>query len=374
MNFDLDQEQELLSSTAASFVKRASPPGRLRKLRDDPLGYSPDLWRQMAEMGWLGMPFLESAGGLGRSFVDVSLVLEHLGASLVPEPFVPSVILAGLAIARAGGPAQWQQFLGPLIEGRTTLALAHDERDSRFSANQISTRAERDGDGWRLTGQKVFVLNGHAADLLVVSARSSVGLSLFAVDRGAQGLKVTPLSTIDGRRAALIDLEGVRVGAERLLGQEGSALPVLEAVLDLGAAAACAEGVGVARTMLQMTLDHLKTREQFNVKIGSFQALQHRAVDMFIETELARSITIAACIKADDKDPAERRAATSAAKAQLAVSGRFVAYQAIQLHGGIGITDEHDIGLYFKRMQALNTLFGDEDFHNAQFAALAPPP
>ena len=374
MNFDLDQEQELLSSTAASFVKRASPPGRLRKLRDDPLGYSPDLWRQMAEMGWLGMPFLESAGGLGRSFVDVSLVLEHLGASLVPEPFVPSVILAGLAIARAGGPAQWQQFLGPLIEGRTTLALAHDERDSRFSANQISTRAERDGDGWRLTGQKVFVLNGHAADLLVVSARSSVGLSLFAVDRGAQGLKVTPLSTIDGRRAALIDLEGVRVGAERLLGQEGSALPVLEAVLDLGAAAACAEGVGVARTMLQMTLDHLKTREQFHVKIGSFQALQHRAVDMFIETELARSITIAACIKADDKDPAERRAATSAAKAQLAVSGRFVAYQAIQLHGGIGITDEHDIGLYFKRMQALNTLFGDEDFHNAQFAALAPPP
>src|SRR6185436_20179475 len=146
-------------------------------------------------------------------------VLEHLGASLVPEPFVPSVILAGSAIARAGGPAQWQQFLGPLIEGRTTLALAHDERDSRFSANQISTRAERDGDGWRLTGQKVFVLNGHAADLLVVSARSAVGISLFAVDRGAQGLKVTPLSTIDGRRAALIDLEGVRVGAERLLGQ-----------------------------------------------------------------------------------------------------------------------------------------------------------
>src|SRR6185295_9602247 len=145
-------------------------------------------------------------------------------------------------------------------------------------------------------------------------------------------------------------------------------------VMDVAAAAACAEGVGVARTMLQMTLDHLKTREQFGVKIGSFQALQHRAVDMFIETELARSITIAACIKADDKDPTERRSATSAAKAQLTMSGRFVAYQAIQLHCGIGITEEHDIGLYFKRMQALNTLFGDEDFHNAQFAALAPPP
>jgi len=374
MNFDLDQEQELLSSTAAAFVKRASPPGRLRKLHGDPLGYSPDLWRQMAEMGWLGMPFPESAGGLGRSFVDVSLVLDHLGASLVPEPFVPSVVLAGTAIARAGGPAQWQQFLGPLIEGRTTLALAHDERGSRFGTAQISTRAERDGDGWRLHGEKVFVLNGHAADLLVVSARSAAGLSLFAVDRGAQGLRTTPVNTIDGRRAALIGLDGVRVGPERLLGRDGGALPVIDEVMDVAAAAACAEGVGVARTMLQMTLDHLKTREQFGVKIGSFQALQHRALDMFIEAELARSITIAACIKADDKDPAERRAATSAAKAQLAVSGRCVAYQAIQLHGGIGITEEHDIGLYFKRMQALNTLFGDEDFHNAQFAALAPPP
>lgn len=374
MNFDLDQEQELLSNTAAAFVKRASPPGRIRKLRDDPLGYSPDLWKQMAEMGWLGMPFPESAGGLGRPFVDVSLVLEHLGASLVPEPFVPSVLLAGLAIARAGGPAQWEQFLGPMIEGRTTLALAHDERDSRFSTTQLSTRAERDGDGWRLTGQKVFVLNGHAADLLVVSARSAAGISLFAVDRASPGVQVTPVSTIDSRRAALIVLDGVRVTSERLLGLEGGALPVLDAVMDVAAAAACAEGVGVARTMLQMTLDHLKTREQFNAKIGSFQVLQHRAVDMFIEMELARSITIAACIKADDKDPAERRAATSAAKAQLAVSGRFVAYQALQLHGGIGITEEHDIGLYFKRMQALNTLFGDEDFHNAQFAALAPGP
>ncbi|HEY8206282.1 MAG TPA: acyl-CoA dehydrogenase family protein [Myxococcaceae bacterium] len=374
MNFDLDQDQELLSSTAASFVKRASPPSRVRKLREDPLGYSPDLWRQMAEMGWLGMLFPESAGGLGRSFVDVSLVLEHLGASLVPEPFVPSVILGGLAIARAGSAEQHQKWLAPLIEGRTTLALAHDERDSRFSTSRISTRAERDGDGYRLHGEKVFVLNGHAADSVVVSALAPAGLSLFVVDRGAPGLKATPVSTIDGRRAALLALDGVRIGADRRLGAEGQALPVLDEVMDVAAAAACAEGVGVARAMLQMTLEHLKTREQFNTKIGSFQVLQHRAVDMFIETELARSITIAACIKADDKDPVERRAATSAAKAQLAISGRFVAYQAIQLHGGIGITDEHDIGLYFKRMQALNTLFGDEDHHVAQFAALSPAP
>ena len=373
MNFDLDQEQELLSSTAAAFVKRSSPPSRVRKLRDDPLGWSPDLWKQMAEMGWLGMPFPETTGGLGRPFVDVSLVLEHLGASLVPEPFIPSVVLAGTAIARAGGPAQWAQFLGPMIEGRTTLALAHDERENRYRLRQISTRAEPDGGaGWRLYGQKVFVLNGHAADLIVVTARSATGISLFAVDRGAPGLKVKPVRTIDGRRAAQLELDGVAVGAERLLGKEGGALPVLEDVMDLACAATCAEGVGVARTMLQMTLDHLKTREQFGVKIGSFQVLQHRAVDMFIEVELARSITLAACIKADDKDAGERRTAAHAAKAQLGVSGRFVAQQAIQLHGGIGITDEHDIGLYFKRMQALNTLFGDEDFHNAQFAALAP--
>jgi alkylation response protein AidB-like acyl-CoA dehydrogenase len=263
-----------------------------------------------------------------------------------------------------------------LSTGETTLALATAERDSRFDPLRVSTRAEKKGASYRLNGQKVFVLNGHAADAIVVSARSSggeadrAGISAFVLDRGMPGLSVRSIKTMDGHHAANLSFENVEVPADRLLGAEGGAAEALEKALDRGAAAACAEGAGIMQTVLAMTRDYLCTREQFGVKIGTFQALQHRCVDMFIETELAKSMSILASIKADEPDEVDRKTAISAAKVQLAVSGRYVTAQAIQLLGGIGVTDEHDVGLYFKRMHILNTLFGDEEYHLARFAAL----
>lgn len=220
------------------------------------------------------------------------------------------------------------------------------------------------------------MLNGHAADALLVSARTSggeadrEGVSLFVVDPKQAGVAVRPIKTMDGHHAAMIGLPGVELDCSSLLGPEGEAAGLLDDLMELGAAAACAEGAGLLSTVLAMTVDYLKTREQFGVKIGSFQALQHRAVDMLIETELAKSTAILASIKVDSPDEVERKSAVSAAKVQLAVSGRFVTQQAIQLHGGIGVTDEHDVGLYFKRMHVLSTLFGDEEHHVARFAAL----
>lgn len=375
MNFDLTPEQKLLESTAASFVKKESPLVRLRALREDATGWSKDTWRKMAELGWLGLPFPESAGGFDGSFVDVAIILEQIGTMLVPEPYVASVLCAGTAVARLGNAEQIERILAPLINGDTSLAFAHAERGNRFDTTWVETTATRDGDDYVLKGEKVFVVNGHAADVIIVSARTSgnvdeaKGISLFAVPRDVVLSSLKTANTLDGQKAAMISLNGVRVSASDRLGDEGEAAAVVDEVLDIGAAAACAEGLGVMRTALAMTVDYLKTREQFGVKIGMFQALQHRTVDMFIRTELARGTSILANLSLTNPDPVERRQAVSAAKVELALCGRFVTQQAIQLHGGIGITDEHDIGLYFKRMHALNTLFGDEEFHLGRFAS-----
>ncbi len=376
MNFDLSQDQKLLVDTAAAFARKESPVTRLRAMRQDAVGYSKAMWKQMGELGWLGILLPESLGGFGGTFVDAALVLEKLGTTLVPEPYIASVVLAGSAILGAGSAAQHKRWLEPLMAGDATLALAYAEREGRFDPLRIATRAQKTGNVYRLRGEKVFVLNGHAADSIVVSARTSGesvdrgGVSAFVVDAGARGLTTRPIKTMDGHHAAILTFEDVEVEVDRLLGGEGKAAPALEKALDLGAAAACAEGVGIMQTVLAMTRDYLCTREQFGVKIGTFQALQHRCVDMFIETELARSASMMASIKADDPDETERKSAISAAKVQLAVSGRFVTQQSIQLHGGIGVTDEHDVGLYFKRMHVLSTLFGDEEHHLARFASL----
>lgn len=370
MNFDLTDDQRMLRDTAANFAKKESPVERFRKLRGDAVGFSPKVWKQMGELGWLSVPFSDEVGGFGGDMVDVSLILGELGRTLVPEPYIPSVVLGGMAIARAGSAEQQRRWLEPLIAGDTTLALAYAEAPSRYDVRAPATRAERSGAGWVLRGDKAWVLNGHHADHLVVSAATGDGVGLFVVDKGMQGVTVTPVATMDGQRAAMVKLDGVELGGDRLLGASGAG-ELLADVVDLGAVAACAEGVGIMQTCLAMTVDYLKTREQFGVKIGSFQALQHRAVDMFVEVEVTRSLAIEAAIRAsDDSDADERRAAISAAKAQLSVGGKFVVHEAIQLHGGIAITEEHDIGLYFKRMHVLNALFGDEIFHVQRFGNL----
>lgn len=375
MHFSLSADQQLLKDSVASFVKRQSPITRARELRRDPLGYSRDTWATLGELGWLGLAFSEAHGGLGGSFVDLSIVLEELGAALVPEPLISSIVLAGHVVAELGTEAQRAEHLAPVVAGARTLALAHTERDGRYDPLWVSTTAARRGDSYALDGEKIFVLGGHDADDLVVVARTSgapgelEGLTAFLAPRGAPGVTVSPLGTIDGRRAAHVTLRGASLPASARLGDEGAAGPVLSQALDRAAAAACAEGVGLTRAVLEMTTAYLCTREQFGVKIGSFQALQHRAVDMFIETELVKSASIRAAIALDAGDPVEAAWAVSLAKAQLGVGGKYVVQQAIQLHGGVGITDEHDVGLYFKRMHALMSSFGDEAHHVARVAS-----
>lgn len=376
MDFQLTDDQKLIQETAQTFVKNESPVERMRRLREDERGWDPAVWKHMGELGWLGLPFPEALGGFGGSMVDVGLLLEPFGTTLVPEPYLPSVILGGMAVLHAGDGTQHSTYLEPMIAGDRSLALAYAERTSRYSPTTVTTRADADGDGYRLTGEKVFVLNGHAAEHLVVSARTAGraddrdGIGLFVLDRGTDGVRVQSIRTMDGGRAALVTLEAARVERAAVLGDPAGAAPVLERVLDLAAAATCAEGLGILTAVQAMTVDYLKTRKQFEVPIGLFQALQHRAVDMFVQVELCRGTAILATAKADDDDPVERARAVSIGKAQLAQGGFFVVAQGTQLHGGIGVTDEHDISLYFKRLRSLNALFGDEQYHLERFASL----
>lgn len=369
MDFDFNEDQQMLAQTVADFAQKESPVERFRKLRDDDIGWEPKVWANMGELGWLSVPFPESLGGFGGTFVDAAVVLEQFGKALIPEPYLESVILGGLAVLRAGSEDQQQKYLAPMIGGEASLALAYAERESRHDPAAVATEAKKDGGGYALTGEKVWVLNGHAADTFVVSAKAPGGVTLFAVPKDASGLTVTPVKTIDGKKAAFLKLDGVKIGEDARLGDEGAGAAVLDRVMDYGAAGAVAEAVGLAQTMLSMTVEYLGDREQFGVKIGSFQALQHRAVDMFMEVELLRSISLEAMSKADDDDDTARRRAVSAAKYQLATGGIWVAQQSLQLFGGIGVTDEHDVGLYFKRMYALNALFGDEEHHVRRFAS-----
>lgn len=368
MDFELDPDQQMLAKTVADFAKNESPVARFRALRDDDIGYDPAAWQKMGELGWLGIPFSESVGGFGGGFVECAIVLENLATTLVPEPYLASVVLGGMTLARAGNAAQHDAFLTPMIEGETSLALAYSEAQSRYDVGSVETTATPDGAGYRISGEKVWVLNGHHADQLIVSAKAPGGVTLFVVPRDAAGVTVRVAKTIDGKKAGFIRFERVAVAEDARLGEEGAGTAVLDRTMDFAAAASVAEAVGIASTMLQMTVDYLGTREQFGVKIGSFQALRHRAVDMYAETELLRSISMAAMVRADEDDASARRGDISAAKYQLATGGIWVAQQSLQLHGGIGVTDEHDIGLFFKRMYALNALFGDQEHHVARFA------
>lgn len=372
MDFSLTQDQKMIQETAATFVKKDSPVERVRRLREDEIGWDRAMWRQMGELGWLGLPLPEAVGGFGGTMIDAAILLEQFGTTLVPEPYVPSVVLGGMAVRHAGSEAQRAELLGPMIEGETSLALAWAERQGRYDVGDVATRAEKRGGGYALSGEKVWVLNGHAADHLIVSARTSgdrrdrAGVSLFAVPAGAKGVERKSVPTMDGGRAAVVRFDGAEA---QLLGEEGAAYDVLELVLDQGGAAACAEGLGVVTRVLWMTVEYLKTRKQFGVPIGVFQALQHRAVDMFVQVELCKGTSILASARIDG--PAEeRKRAVSAAMVQLARGGFFVVAQGTQLHGGIGVTDEHDISLYFKRLRALIGLYGDEQHHVARFMGL----
>lgn len=376
MNFDLSEEQQMIQDQAAKFVAAESPVERFRKLREDEIGWDKSMWAKMAEQGWLSIAIPEEQGGFGGSFVDMAIILEQLGRGLVPEPVIASAVLGGSILSELGTEAQRDAFLAPMIEGSTSLAFAYAEKQSRYELNDCATRAEKAGDGWSIRGEKVWVLNGHAADQIIVAARTAggqsddAGLSLFVVDADAAGLTRIAVPQMDGQKSAVLRFDGVEVGADRLLGREGEALATIEKAIDRGAAAACAEGFGAVQELFERTVAYLKQREQFGVPIGTFQALQHKAADMYAEVELCKSANILAAIQADNPDEAQRKADISAAKLQLSDGGWFVQENAIQLFGGIGVTDEQDEGLFFKRLRVLNSLFGDADWHVQRFQGL----
>jgi acyl-CoA dehydrogenase len=371
------EEQEILARTAREFVSGRSPLRRVRELREDPLGFSRDLWTAMADLGWLGIVVPEQYGGAGLGWSDLAVVMEEAGRGLLPEPLVGSVLLATTAILLGGSEAQKQAHLPPLVAGERLAALAYQETGSRYDPARIATRAERAANGFTVTGEKIQVLDGHVADWLVVSARTAGepgeadGVTLLLVPATAPGVAVERQCRVDARPAALVRMDRVTVSADAVLGTDGHGAALLGRVLDRAMIGLAADMLGGMTAAFEMTLDYLKTRKQFGVPIGSFQALKHRAARLFVETELARSVVMAASRAIDDgaSDPEIARLA-SVAKARLSDAFLLVGYEGIQMHGGIGMTDEHDIGLYLKRARGAELQFGDAAFHRDRIARL----
>ena len=375
MDFEYSDEQRLFSETLRKFLNTGYGFDARAKIITSSAGFSEDVWAAMAEMGILGVPFDAEHGGFGGNTVDMMVVMEALGEALVVEPYLATVGLGGRFIARGGTVAQQKQILPSVIAGKTKMAFAQTEPGARYELARVSARATPSGDGWVLEGDKRAVLHGGCADLLVVSARTAGGegdahgISVFLVERGAPGVTVSEYRGLDNLRLADVRLSGVRVARAGLLGAEGGGWSLIEEVVDYATALVCAEAVGAIKYAHDATLDYLKTRRQFGVPIGSFQALQHRMVDILIAYEQARSIACLACVKVETADGAERRRIVSAAKIKIADAARHVSQEAVQLHGGMGMTEELKISHTFRRLTTIAQAFGDADHHLARFAA-----
>jgi alkylation response protein AidB-like acyl-CoA dehydrogenase len=378
MKLSLTDDQVLLAKTAAAFVAERSPLARVRKLRDaqDPLGYSKELWAEMARLGWTGIPFAEAHGGAGLGMAEMIVVTEALGRNLVPEPLLSCVMMAGQAIDAGGTDRQRSELLRPLIEGEKVLALAFQERGARGEWRRVETRATRSSsEGYRVTGVKVQVMGGYGADAFVLVARSSGGpddthgLTVLLVPSTAPGVKIVRQSLVDSRNAAIVEFDAVEVPESAVVGRVDGGAELLEEVIDRATVALCGEMLGGMTEALGRTLAYLKERVQFGVAIGTFQVLKHRAARMFVEVELARSSVMAAA-RAIDERVDQRRAFVSTAKARCSDAYVYVANEAIQMHGGIGMTDEHDIGFFMKRARVAEMMFGDAAYHRDRFARL----
>jgi alkylation response protein AidB-like acyl-CoA dehydrogenase len=372
----LSEEQELLQQTARDFTRESAPVAALRKLRDsdDPTGFSRELWDEMVEMGWPGILLPEELGGAGLGYAELGIVQEELGRTLAASPLFASVLLGGNAVLLAGNESQKKEVLPALARGERLLALAYQETP-RHDPYAVSTRAEPVRDGFRLTGEKRFVLDGHVADQLVVLARTAGGprerdgLALFIVDADARGLTRTRTRMVDSRNAALVRLDGVVVDRGNALGAPGSAADVLDALFDRAAIALSAEMLGGAQQVFDKTVAYLRERKQFGVPIGSFQGLKHRAAELFCEIELSRSIVLDA-LRAIDAGSPEVPKLASVCKARLSDSYVRAANEGVQMHGGIGMTDEEDVGLYLKRAKAAALTLGDAIYHRDRYARL----
>jgi pimeloyl-CoA dehydrogenase small subunit len=372
MDFALSDEQRMLKESADRLIGSAYLDlARRRTCQAEPGGYSHALWSSYAELGLLGIPFSEEDGGFGGGPTETMLVMEAMGAGLALEPYLASVVLCGNLI-RLGGSQVQRQIDIPSIMEAAPYAFAHVERQARYDLFDIATTAIRTEAGYRLEGDKSVVLHGDSAQKLIVSARTSGsrrdrhGITLFLLDAASAGLSRRGFPTQDGQRAAAISLAGVEVAEAAMLGTLDHGLALIEQVTDIAIAAVCAEAVGAMAALHALTLDYLKTRKQFGVPIGSFQVLQHKAVDMFTALEQARSMSYYAAMMALETDAGARRAAISAAKVQVNNAARFVGETAVQLHGGIGVTMEYRAGHYFKRLTMIQSLFGDTQHHLRQ--------
>jgi len=378
MNFDRTEEAQQLAASIARFVERDYDFDTRRKIVGSPEGFSRDKWKTMAELGLAGLCLPVEHGGFGGGAVDAMPVMEAIGEALIVEPYIATVGLGAQLVARGGTATQKDRILPEVAAGDLTLAFAHTEADARYELTHVATIANRRGAGFVLDGEKRVVVHGEHADLLIVSARTAgsvgdrEGLSLFLVDRDAPGVVVHGYRTLDGMRAADIVFSGVEVGDDAMIGDADRALPLIEAVVDFATALICAEAVGAIRYANDATLEYMKTRQQFGVPIGSFQALQHRMVDLFIEYEQVQSMASLACAGVDTEGDAEaRKRVVSAAKVRVADACRRVSQESVQLHGGMGMTEELKVSHTFRRLTTIAQQFGDADYHLKRLAGQA---
>ena len=378
MSLVYSEEQRLLADSAREFLAARSPVAAQRRLRDEACepGYDPQLWQEAVGLGWSGIPFPEALGGLDFGCMGLGPIFEAMGKNLSASPLLSSVVLGGSLIHLAGAVAQQDQWLAALISGERRLALALEEHPRHGPAHTALTATAAHG-GYRLDGEKFFVIDGLGADAYLVAARTSgqageeQGISLFLVPADTPGLQVSGLSLIDSRNCAQLRFNAVQLDNDTLLGASGAAWPALDEALDRGRACLAAEMLGAAEQLFALTLDYLKTRVQFDVPIGSFQALQHRAARLHVELQLARSTVMAALSALDDNvlSAAERGRLVSLGKWKAGEAAALISNEAVQMHGGIGVTDELDVGLYLKRIRVAQTFLGDSDFHCARYAA-----
>ena len=376
MDFGFNDEQELLRSTARKFLENECPSEFVRKRMAEPAGVTDEFWAKVAEQGWLGLVFPEAYGGSGLGFVDLTVLMEEMGRAVMPGPFVSTVLLGGLTILEAGSSAQKEAWLPKVAGGRAKTALAWTEPSGRWDAAGVTTTAKPAPGGWVLSGTKLFVLDAHLADVLVVVARSAEtkqpeeGISLLLVPKGTPGLEVRLLPTMDQtRKLCEVSLNDVRVDAGAVLGSVGGGWAPLARVIERATVALCSEMCGGAQRVLDMTVDYAKIRMAFGRPIGSYQGVKHKAADMLVDVENAKSLTYYAAWAVDENVP-EAALAASMAKACCSDAYRKVAAAGIQLHGGIGFTWEHDLHLYFKRAKSSEFTFGDATYHRERVAQL----
>jgi pimeloyl-CoA dehydrogenase small subunit len=376
MDFSFTSEQDMLRDTVAKLIAQQYDFDTRRKVAKSDAGWRPEMWAQFAELGLLGAAFSEAEGGFGNGPIEAMIVMEEFGKGLVIEPYLQTVVIGGNFLRHGGTDAQKEELIPSLIGGETIFAFAYSEPKSRFDLNDVSTTAKKDGAGYVLNGHKAVVLGAPFATHLIVTARTSggqrdaKGVSVFIVPKGAKGVTTRDYPTVDGLRASEVYFENVAVGADALVGQADNGLSLTEKVVDNAIAALCAEAVGCFKVLNEATISYAKQRKQFGQPIANFQVLQHRMVDMFMAAEQAASMTFMVTLKLDEADKA-RKMAASAAKVQIGKAGKLISQDAVQIHGGMGMTDELNVGHFFKRVTMIESQFGNTDWHLRRYTELS---